>query len=123
MQLRDRHDRRRERWIDLRQIMRSANARHPDGRPFAENDVPMVRVLRGEVVRGELVALKLDGARSALCMCGWCLRGASEHHEWTKTPPIAASDLAELLRTDLTCSYPVAEDTVKDVMTMTTNTV
>jgi signal transduction histidine kinase len=48
--------------IDLRQIMRTANARHPDGRPFAENDVPMARVLRGEVVRGELVALKLDGA-------------------------------------------------------------
>jgi PAS domain S-box-containing protein len=48
--------------IDLRQIMRTANAHHPDGRPFADNDVPTARVLRGEVVRGELVALKAEGA-------------------------------------------------------------
>jgi hypothetical protein len=38
--------------------------------------------------------------------CGWCLRGASEHHEWTKTPPTAVSDLAELLRAELRCSDP-----------------
>jgi two-component system phosphate regulon sensor histidine kinase PhoR len=48
--------------VDLRQIMRTANARHPDGPPFADNDMPMARVLRGEVVRGELIALKLEGA-------------------------------------------------------------
>ena len=48
--------------IDLRQVMRTAKAHHPDGRPFADNDVPTARVLRGEVVRGELVALKLEGA-------------------------------------------------------------
>jgi two-component system, OmpR family, phosphate regulon sensor histidine kinase PhoR len=48
--------------IDLRQVMRTANARHPDGRPFADNDVPTTRVLRGEVVRGELVALRAEGA-------------------------------------------------------------
>jgi two-component system, OmpR family, phosphate regulon sensor histidine kinase PhoR len=48
--------------IDLRQVMRTANAHHPDGRPFADNDVPTARVLRGEVVRGELVALKVEGA-------------------------------------------------------------
>ena len=48
--------------IDLHQVMRTARAHHPDGRPFADNDVPIARVLRGEVVRGELVALKLDGA-------------------------------------------------------------
>lgn len=48
--------------IDLRQIMRTANAHHPDGRPFADKDVPTARVLRGEVVRGELVALKAEGA-------------------------------------------------------------
>jgi hypothetical protein len=45
--------------------------------------------------------------------CGWCLRGASEHHEWTKTSPTAASDLAELLRAELRCMYPVADDAVK----------
>ena len=47
---------------DLREVMRTAKAHHPDGRPFADNDVPTARVLRGEVVRGELVALKLEGA-------------------------------------------------------------
>jgi two-component system phosphate regulon sensor histidine kinase PhoR len=48
--------------IDLPEIMRAGKAHHPDGRPFADNDVPTARVLRGEVVRGELVALKLAGA-------------------------------------------------------------
>jgi signal transduction histidine kinase len=48
--------------IDLRQIMRTAKAHHPDGRPFADRDEPTARVLRGEVVRGELVALKVEGA-------------------------------------------------------------
>jgi signal transduction histidine kinase len=47
--------------IDLRQVMRTANPHHPDGRPFADNDVPTARVLRGEVVRGELIALRMDG--------------------------------------------------------------
>lgn len=46
---------------DLRQVMRTAKAHRPDGRPFAENDVPTARVLRGELVRGELVALTLEG--------------------------------------------------------------
>jgi PAS domain S-box-containing protein len=48
--------------IDLRQAMRTANAHHPDGRPLADNDVPTARVLRGEIVRGELIALKIEGA-------------------------------------------------------------
>ncbi|TMC46696.1 MAG: PAS domain-containing protein [Chloroflexi bacterium] len=47
---------------DLQRMMRGANAHHPDGRPFAADDVPTARALRGEVVRGELVALKRDGA-------------------------------------------------------------
>ena len=47
---------------DLQQIMRTANVRHPDGRPFAADEVPTVRVLRGEVVRGELVALRREDA-------------------------------------------------------------
>jgi PAS domain S-box-containing protein len=47
---------------DLRQTMRSANAHRPDGRPFAADDVPTARVLRGEVIRGELVALRREGA-------------------------------------------------------------
>lgn len=47
---------------DLRQIMLSAQPRHPDGRPFAADEVPTTRVLRGEVVRGELVALRREDA-------------------------------------------------------------
>jgi len=42
--------------------MRTAKAHHPDGRPFADDDAPTARVLRGEVVRGEMVALKIEGA-------------------------------------------------------------
>jgi signal transduction histidine kinase len=48
--------------IDLRQIMRTANAHHLDGRRLADSDVPTARVLRGEVVRGELIVLSLEGA-------------------------------------------------------------
>jgi signal transduction histidine kinase len=47
---------------DLRWMMRTANAHHPDGSPFGDDDVPTARVLRGEIVRGELVAMKRDGA-------------------------------------------------------------
>ena len=47
---------------DLQQIMRTANVHHPDGRPFAADEVPTVRVLRGEVVRGELVAFRREDA-------------------------------------------------------------
>jgi two-component system phosphate regulon sensor histidine kinase PhoR len=47
--------------IDLRQVMRTAKAHYPDGRPFADDDVPTARVLRGEVVRGELLALQVEG--------------------------------------------------------------
>jgi two-component system, OmpR family, phosphate regulon sensor histidine kinase PhoR len=47
---------------DLQQLMRTANVHHPDGRPFAADEVPTARVLRGEVVRGELVALRREHA-------------------------------------------------------------
>jgi two-component system phosphate regulon sensor histidine kinase PhoR len=47
---------------NLRELMRSAHARHPDGGPFAADDGPTARVLRGEVIRGELVTLKREDA-------------------------------------------------------------
>jgi PAS domain S-box-containing protein len=63
--------------LDLLQVMRTAHVHHPDGRPFADRDVPTSRVLRGEVVRGQLVALRLEGKERTLHVSAVPLREAS----------------------------------------------
>lgn len=88
--------------LDLREIMRTANAHRPDGRPFGDNDLPTARVLRGEVVRGELVALKMEGTRErTLHLSAVPLREASSNIVGAVIVSVDASEIRGAADDDL----------------------
>lgn len=83
---------------DLRQLMKSERAYHSDGRPFSAEDVPIARVLRGEIVRGELVALRReDSTERTLHFSAVPLRETSG---LVVGAVIVSIDASELRRTD-----------------------